>query len=1111
MKTIKFTLTVACTVWSIQLIAQISIPTVFPPAPVAASLAKFVDVPVSLYTGTPQIDIPIYNLQCGNLSVPISMSYYASGIKVEDASTGYGLGWVLNAGGMITRAIRGNIQGDAVSPYVIPLPISSSPSSADWNYIYTAAYVGTGDEADIFYYNFNGHIGSFYFKSGIPVLKRYDDIKIEYTSSVSWAITGFIITTKDGIRYYFGENSPGLLYATDKEWYLKKIESSDNKHSINFEYTVGNSYIQVPRNSKYYEFNNYSPIPYLVSNTPGNMYVWEHAGQLISKIYTSNNDQIQFDTKTMQYTESNVLLPCKALDFMTAYNCRNEQIKKIKFNTNNIKTIKPYSVQTSGYPYVGYDSGVNYRIYLDGITEYSTDGQTIDWNFEYFGRTASGQDSLPSSLSLAQDMGGFYNGKDANTTLIPTWDEYIDPSQTVTGFNPCINYRYPYERIYIPGADRTTDFGFLKMGTLKSIKYPTKGSTKFVYSQKINPVTQNPYWGMNIDEIRYFAQEGAFIKRKKYKYENATLGHNLPAFHAYTFSNVNVNAQFHFYPDCPTPSSAESYRPAIELNAGPREDLGLFEGAVIGYGKVTEYEEGNGYTVYEYSNEDGYREHYTYPLGYIYKGSQNPADVYHLSLEIGKDFWPLGPFENNSWKRGTLLKQETFRNDGTSLQKMVYNYSFIELQTVPNIKIHPRGAGAYFYYQYDLVSSWIKLNSISETSNGMTKVTSFEYNSAFHKQKSREVTHLSNQAEKTIEYKYPQDFSSVQPYSTMLAQFRISPVIEEIEKVNNLVTQTTRTNYSFWNSNNNLIYPSSIETSKSGNTPEPRIRYHGYDADGNVTSVSKENGPKVNYLYSYKGSYPVAKIENVDYAALETVLGAQTINNLRDYTNSTAISAALAPLRTHPGLQNAQMTTFTYAPLVGMTSMTDAKGQTTRYEYDSFQRLSTVRDHSGNIIQQYCYNYAGQQTSCPSVSVPVVVPTGGGTQTIYVRSELTNPSTTGGTNSWGYIWITDYADWDYRFYSDEACTQPYTLTSDLEIGYYMSYVYSYPGGSSPWSYTGYFVTPSGNSSDSMGSAETFYYEEYDYDPDWGALYDCWTYDYGTIPGSGYQPISTYRQ
>jgi YD repeat-containing protein len=60
-------------------------------------------------------------------------------------------------------------------------------------------------------------------------------------------------------------------------------------------------------------------------------------------------------------------------------------------------------------------------------------------------------------------------------------------------------------------------------------------------------------------------------------------------------------------------------------------------------------------------------------------------------------------------------------------------------------------------------------------------------------------------------------------------------------------------------------------------------------------------------------------------------------------------------LRLYPA--DAQMTTYTYDPLIGMTSQTDPNGKTTYYEYDSFGRLLRIKDHNGTIIKQNTYHY----------------------------------------------------------------------------------------------------------------------------------------------------------
>lgn len=77
------------------------------PSPNAASLGKYGDIPVSYHTGVPNISIPIYTVTQGSLSLPISLSYHSSGLKVDEVASNVGLGWSLNAGGMITRSVNG--------------------------------------------------------------------------------------------------------------------------------------------------------------------------------------------------------------------------------------------------------------------------------------------------------------------------------------------------------------------------------------------------------------------------------------------------------------------------------------------------------------------------------------------------------------------------------------------------------------------------------------------------------------------------------------------------------------------------------------------------------------------------------------------------------------------------------------------------------------------------------------------------------------------------------------------------------------------------------------------------------------------------------------------
>jgi hypothetical protein len=83
------------------------IQSVLPPSPNAASLGKFLETPVSNFTGIPKINIPIYEIKEGDIKLPVLLSYHSGGIKVDEVASSEGLGWSLVAGGSITRSTRG--------------------------------------------------------------------------------------------------------------------------------------------------------------------------------------------------------------------------------------------------------------------------------------------------------------------------------------------------------------------------------------------------------------------------------------------------------------------------------------------------------------------------------------------------------------------------------------------------------------------------------------------------------------------------------------------------------------------------------------------------------------------------------------------------------------------------------------------------------------------------------------------------------------------------------------------------------------------------------------------------------------------------------------------
>lgn len=89
------------------LIAQDEVTRFSPASPDAAALGKYGVFPVSYQTGTVNINIPLYTIKSKSLTLPMMLNYHPSGIKVDEISSSIGLSWSLNAGGVITRVIKG--------------------------------------------------------------------------------------------------------------------------------------------------------------------------------------------------------------------------------------------------------------------------------------------------------------------------------------------------------------------------------------------------------------------------------------------------------------------------------------------------------------------------------------------------------------------------------------------------------------------------------------------------------------------------------------------------------------------------------------------------------------------------------------------------------------------------------------------------------------------------------------------------------------------------------------------------------------------------------------------------------------------------------------------
>lgn len=223
------------------------------PTPNAASLGRYGDIPMSYYTGNPDISIPLYTMNVKGVELPIRLDYDASGVLINSLPGWTGHNWTLQAGGVITRTVRGmpDERIDRISP----------TSQEQWrlrNYFDHYGDINEflsegGDynmwrdtlanhfydmEPDIFTFSFMGHTGKFFlgndgqwkvqsaenmdvlfdvseYRNHLvdPFISRYP--KSDILEGMPKVIEGFRIRDGKGNVYTFGCNANAIEYTTD--------------------------------------------------------------------------------------------------------------------------------------------------------------------------------------------------------------------------------------------------------------------------------------------------------------------------------------------------------------------------------------------------------------------------------------------------------------------------------------------------------------------------------------------------------------------------------------------------------------------------------------------------------------------------------------------------------------------------------------------------------------------------------------------------------------------------------------------------------------------------------------------------------------------------------
>lgn len=467
---------------------------IVPVSPNAASLGTYGLIPTDNYVGQARISIPIYEIDLDGKKFPIALSYHTDGTRVAQEATWIGLGWTLQAGGCVVRQVQGTDDFAARGCYnLTDAPWLTNPrfEVTDQNLEkYMGYFKGDYDaEPDMFYFNAGGHSGSMYFDvlknnrqlNAVPTIQTQEKVvKMVYnTSNKTWTMTdleGYVysFSTKE-ITYYFLNtidffqtditrshifpyyNEPQIVTA----WMLDSV-TSPNGGKITFSYKKESIFTPISTTedvislSKIVNGQLSSQSPQYFTNKFNYNYSYSKIEQWTLSAITFEGGKVEFGTTDREDIES------------AETGKKVQKLSSIKVSDtagNLIKTtMLEYKYLLSGMAATtnGYDDRLLLSKVYDVAGSKKNNVYTMDYNMG----------KLPPKRSLSVDAWGFYNGASpmtASLKISPSiyWSESIKPSSKTSLFKE--------------GMDRSFNEALCKIGTLRTITYPTGGTTTFEY------------------------------------------------------------------------------------------------------------------------------------------------------------------------------------------------------------------------------------------------------------------------------------------------------------------------------------------------------------------------------------------------------------------------------------------------------------------------------------------------------------------------------------------------------------------------------------------------------------------------------------------------------
>jgi hypothetical protein len=870
--------------------------------------------------------------------------------------------------------------------------------SADNNTSSSNNYEG---DPDIFEFNFNGISGKFFMGNDglIKVISNQPNLitvdisgmQNQYIVSSSKPLSSLIIIKdNDGNKYYFGGETKNLEYTANNNypiittWHMYRVEYYNGKvtkYNFRDDSALSNFFDSCTGALIQCGFPNYSGVTsslrdfcvyseYIqderqlftygdLSNEGSGGVTLSSSLQKIAILEQIDDDDFKVDFKyTRQLHEF-----CTRNSTPDNYpkNTRFGSFLDLKLDEINLYTKNGTStgnlIKKINFGFTYFGGTINSRMFLTTLTE---NGKP-PYKFEYYDTG-----TLPKPITFGIDHWRFWNGKDDNTNQLIPFQNY----QSNGDFSECTNSNC---------ITRNPNFEYTLKGMLKKVTYPTGGYTRFEYEQndyskRLEVRSSNNYLPALYDVTNL----GGGIRLKTIS--DSADGVNETNFKSYSYKNdSNISSGVllawpRYTIDWVIPAGNTLQQNIAFIRSNPIgshiQDIPL-----LTYSQVIEITNGNGKKVTNYTD------FVSNPDDLVSNFLDNPSLSNVTPKNLARNY--MGYFFNDkSIERGKPIKEKIFDNSNNLKEQIdfVYNSDVLKLNKW-SAKLHLSGPSVqsnklYYYNDYLTQKTFTTYSSSGNILNTENYIydSAPSYSSTTTAQnvlvKKNSITSIDNQLLET-QYKYPWD-----AYSTTSANYlnfvnaNIATSIGESQYRNSIKLSEKFTVYAKDATTNNLLLPKNEYAAKFPNTLpnvtdvgtlEKVFTYDSYDTKGNVTQYTKENGAPVSLIWGYNQSQLIAKLENVTYSSIPSA----TISDLQnksdadiDGATEQVLQNALNSIRA--SFPNAMITTYTYNPLVGVSTITDSKGDLNTFNYDSNGRLIYVKDKDGNILSENQYHYKNQ-------------------------------------------------------------------------------------------------------------------------------------------------------